>query len=271
MYKTLPLQFASWRSTVRCGLAILCLGGVLQYFIAIALALLVQTHSSKTVGDWSLVHPDGTSAYIVFLYQGLGWQALECSSDPDDLVGSGAIEHTLGQWGVTPVIWNVHGVVESLRESRPSDVFPSWSYASRLSGIGSAPCYEQESVDPFVYEIGFGWPRISASYVVSKPDYSSPEHEVQGGLQIRGLPGIERGLDRYLPLHISWTGAAFNTMCIAGSMCAVWFGSLIVVVAVRRRLRRCINCGYSQIGLLGTRCPECGRPILRAKGSRRDW
>jgi hypothetical protein len=101
---------------------------------------------------------------------------------------------------------------------------------------------------------GRGWPCIAGWYLV-KPRFCGFEPTKYDGVDLRGLPGLNRCV---LPTHPAWGGILWNTAfyaVMAGIASAGWAGA-------RRWWRqptRCVNCGYDRRATRSdTPCPECG-------------
>ena len=68
---------------------------------------------------------------------------------------------------------------------------------------------------------------------------------------------------RFLPLHPIWPGFAINTVFYAALLWIVTLGPGTARWIIRRKQRRCINCGYDLRHADHNACPECGTPINR--------
>jgi hypothetical protein len=67
----------------------------------------------------------------------------------------------------------------------------------------------------------------------------------------------QRGLR--LPWFPLWPGFALNTLFYAGLAWGLWQVPLAIRRRRRRRMNRCVKCGYDRAGIAAdAKCPECG-------------
>jgi hypothetical protein len=133
---------------------------------------------------------------------------------------------------------------------------------ARLSGIHWGNVERvAEQPDRFPFdgcEHATGWPLLAASYEICA-DKSAWTYRLRGGILVRGGAGWEVHEIRGLPFRPIWTGFALNTLFYAAIAWGLWQVPLAIRRRRRRRLNRCVKCGYDRAGLAGdAACPECG-------------
>jgi hypothetical protein len=118
-----------------------------------------------------------------------------------------------------------------------------------------------------VYLSGFPCYALSAGTIEVRDALDSlvvPEREYWG-VRLRPMSDPSLGL---LPLHPLWPGFALNTIFYSGLAWGLWQVPLAIRRRRRRRLNRCVKCGYDRAGLAAdAHCPECG--TIRATTSAR--
>jgi hypothetical protein len=67
-----------------------------------------------------------------------------------------------------------------------------------------------------------------------------------------------RGNEVFLPIQPLWKNAVINTFGYATICLMLHCGVICIRSAVRRRMNRCVKCGYDLRGQQTGRCPECG-------------
>jgi hypothetical protein len=143
---------------------------------------------------------------------------------------------------------------------------PSWSGLRQVR-----PPYltgEQFRAQPvkIVYrEFGAGWPlrALVFEYGLHLSGPHKGQDFILSGIELpaRKLPHTVSLEDQHraIPLRITPTGFALNTLLFSSVAAAVWHGSLAARRYRRRSRGRCEGCGYPRVGLApDLRCPECG-------------
>lgn len=78
-------------------------------------------------------------------------------------------------------------------------------------------------------------------------------------------------IPRRLALVPEWPGFLINSLLYAASLAALLRLMVAIRCYARRRIGRCVSCGYPRDGLLDGVCPECGfrdpKVIPKAKTS----
>lgn len=115
----------------------------------------------------------------------------------------------------------------------------------------------------------YGWPWMCVQRITTfqaSPDGRTVQVDFLSG---REVWMFQLDKKRYMiPLRPIWRGFIGNAAVFAGVLAMAWGGPGVVRRAIRRRRGCCVACGYSLLGALGGRCPECGVKVDgRAAGS----
>lgn len=231
---------------------ILCiiLGAVLQYLLAVAIAL---GGSSYTPDESRILYtPGGDNRCFLVVDE-------SSSMGIDVFRGKFWGDVTKAHWKES--IWYVQ--VDEQRVylgptvDRVSAPPPTWT---RFSKLGRDPSYDHYP-NPLAYsdccDFTFGWPMRSASYFAASSS-ASGDLDILTGIVVSSTPFTSNVVPRVIPLRIHWPGAIANTLLYA----AVIFMTVTFVPMARRTIRRradrCTACGYDLRGTTHTVCPECG-------------
>jgi len=71
-------------------------------------------------------------------------------------------------------------------------------------------------------------------------------------------------IPRRLALVPEWPGFVINSLLYAAAIAALLQVLVAIRCCARRRIGRCVGCGYPREGLLDAVCPECGFRDLKA-------
>jgi hypothetical protein len=107
-----------------------------------------------------------------------------------------------------------------------------------------------------------GWPALALGGTLTRGTDIN-------GVRLSGLWEASPGRRSiWLPLYPLWPGFALNTIFYSGLAWGLWQVPLAIRRRRRRRLNRCVKCGYDRAGLAAdAHCPECG--TIRATTSAR--
>ncbi len=105
-----------------------------------------------------------------------------------------------------------------------------------------------------------GWPRPAMRVTAEGPraiDVMSWRREFQSSAYRHAwIVDLGAPPQLVLPLAPVWPGVALDTVVFAAAAWLLVFGPFALRRRVRRRRRRCVNCGYDAGAL--EQCPECG-------------
>ena len=136
---------------------------------------------------------------------------------------------------------------------------PDWceSYVANLTAPiieGGSSCYKLTIAD------AYGWPVVAMS---QRYDYQGAVLGFQPPkeLNIVLTSPVKRKditVPNTLPVQPIWSGMLVNTICYF-MMCVTAIVSIqLAIILWRYRANRCMQCGYSLVGIGDHRCPECG-------------
>jgi hypothetical protein len=133
---------------------------------------------------------------------------------------------------------------------------------ARLSGIHwgniEAVAEHPEKFSFYGCEHATGWPLLAASYEICMEN-NTWTYQLRDGIPVQGTAGRQVTEIRGLPYRPLWPGFALNTLFYAAIAWGLWQVPLAIRRRRRRRLNRCMKCGYDRAGLaLDAACPECG-------------
>lgn len=174
--------------------------------------------------------------------------------------GATVVESTLARESVGPV--GPPSVVSS------ADPAPRWSLPRRYSPASLPSEIRERLTDGEVLdEYAVGWPLPALRGSGTRRHATAPVAAVEG-VSLAAL-GRNRMQDIcVLPVTPLWPGFVVNALFYTAGLAAIFASARAAAMLRRRRRSRrglCPACGYNLTGLAqGSRCPECGAPILKA-------
>lgn len=170
-------------------------------------------------------------------------------------------------------VWRIECTEQAVKSSvivtRHSVDLPEAGDMSVTDAVPKWVAKELELIQPGTPPDGFiaqasGWPLLClrATQLLTAGSNGAVSTGTSWGIPISGqsssaAPGT------VIPLRPLWGGLLGDTLVYA----VAWFAVLSAIVSTRRillvRRGKCLDCGYSLVGLNGHRCPECGANIAR--------
>lgn len=153
-------------------------------------------------------------------------------------------------------LWNRHANGELDAKVMWGDK-TSGVFITRLEASAKAHERAPDEAVVHVSELQYGWPMrgLYGGWIMTltpgRNDYT---------VKMDGLKMIGGANGRLIPVRPLWGGLLINALAYGGISWIVLTGGMWARKERRRRLNRCIACGY-QIGQ-STRCSECGADLL---------
>ena len=165
--------------------------------------------------------------------------------------------HVLDSFSIDDCVRATPDIYDSTKRVRFS--VPDWcdSYVANLTAPiieGGRSCYKLTVAD------AYGWPAFAMS---QRYDYQGAVLRFQPPkeLNIVLTSPVKREditVPNTLPVQPIWSGMLVNTICYF-MMCVTAIVSIqLAIILWRYRANRCMQCGYSLVGIGDHRCPECG-------------
>ena len=240
----------------------LALAALLQCAVTLAISVLASGQTVRRTRDWYLYQPDSTNGIEVAECRGFGIHCLSMTLflETDDQRVAGT-----DRWLSRPVFVDPIRTPEEPPPASPEAVLPRWSRIAHINSARSRQVYIEgpEPHPDWAFEVGVGWPIVSAAYVHLSWLSMRTGHgeEVIDGVELEDFTPITVDVFEApcaIPLRIYWLGAGANTVLYSAFLFALWYAIISVRMTLRDRAGRCIKCGYDLRGNASGVCPECG-------------